>query len=164
MRKGSENEAQHGEQWISKKRGAREAQPCSVRPGKGSLTRFIVSQVCLCGSSMPWSAGILPREYNYQDVTNDGMHSDDKIASAKITFGKVPGFSLLKKNNDVLVIVKQEDSEKMLMTQVQCRHIHLRTPSDEFSWSLINSILSVLGTILQFRRKNTLFFKYKVYC
>ena len=48
-------------------------------------------------------------------MKNDGIHSNDKIASVKITFGKVPSFSLLKKNNDVLVIVKKENLEKMLV-------------------------------------------------
>lgn len=82
-------------------------------PRTGGLIRLIYFHVYFCNSSLPYSARILPLKYNYQDVKNDGIHWNDKIASVKITFGRIPSFSLLKKNNDVLVTVKRENAEKM---------------------------------------------------
>lgn len=48
-------------------------------------------------------------------MKNDGIYWNDKIVFVEIIFGKVFSFLLFKKNNDVLVIVKKENSEKMLI-------------------------------------------------
>lgn len=111
--------------------GLRSDGPAAPAAGHDSDIAASFISGCLCDRGLPCSARILPLKYHDQAVKDDGVHRNDKIASAQITFGKVPSFSLFKENNDVLVPVKKENAEEMfVMAGAQRRHGHLRTSDD----------------------------------
>lgn len=89
--KGSGDEGRNRKLWVPTKQGAAPVVP-------GWLERLGESVL----GSVPWwriagRSRIVALECNYQDVTRGGIHWNERVASVKISLGKVPAFHSLRK-------------------------------------------------------------------